>query len=199
MRNPLTLIAIAGFAALLLAGCGGNVAIRVDHVPPATPTGTLASAPATAIRVTEFGDQRSGATPHLIGQRGDMDQVRALRPVSEIVTEAIRAELKAAGHKLVEGDEQVRISGAINRFEVKTPAATLHWDVVAEVALAVEVRPAAGTGPVVTSTYEATATERTYISPSDKLLKETLERALAEAMKLMRNDAALARVLGQRT
>lgn len=186
---------LPALAALTLAGCGGNVALRVDHVPPATPTGTLASAPPAAISVAEFSDQRAGMAPHSLGQRGAKDRVSAQRPVSEIVTEAVRAELAAAGHKLTAADERVRVSGVIKRFEVKTPAATLHWDVVAEVGLAVEVRPAGGAGAAVTSTYEATASERTYVSPSDKLLEETLERALAEAMKLMRSDAAVARAL----
>jgi hypothetical protein len=51
----------------------------------------------------------------------------------------------------------------------------------------------------VTGTYEARATQRSYVSPGEKLLEETLERALGEAMKLMRADPAIARALSPRS
>jgi hypothetical protein len=58
MPNRLTLLGIAGLTALTLAGCAGHVAIKVDHTPPKEPTGAIASAPATAIKVVNFRDQR---------------------------------------------------------------------------------------------------------------------------------------------
>lgn len=193
---------MAVLAALVLSGCGGNVAIRVEHVPP-QPAG--APAAAAAVRVLEFRDERPGTAPNSLGRLSPslfstMSDVTAQRPVNEIVTEAVRAELASAGHRLVAADEAVTVSGSIRQFSVGTPAVgAMYWDVVADVSLSVEFRPVAAGSPVVTGTYEARATQRSYVSPGEKLLKETLERALGEAMKLMRADPAIARALSPRS
>jgi hypothetical protein len=68
--------------------------------------------------VLDFSDQRPGMEPLLLGKRYDSNQVSkgevtVQRPVSEIVTEAVRAELAAAGHRLVADGEEVVVSGVI--------------------------------------------------------------------------------------
>ncbi len=201
MRNRLTLLGIAGFAALTLAGCAGHVAIKVDHTPPKEPTGAIASAPATAIKVVNFRDQRGDVEPIFLGRRFaamnvPMGDVTSERPVFEIVSEAVRAELAAAGHRVVADKEAVVVSGVIKKFSVGTPVVTaLYWDVVADVSLVVEIKSAATGARLMSGTYEAQATERTYLNPSDKLMKSTLERALGEVMTMLRSDGAVARAL----
>lgn len=204
MRNGLALLGTAGFAALLLAGCGGHVALKIDHTPPQEPSGALASIAPTAIKVLDFSDQRPGMEPLLLGKRYDSNQapkgeVTVQRPVSEIVTEAVRAELAAAGHRVVADGEEVVVSGVIKDFSVNTPSvSTLGWDVVAQVGLVVELKSAATGASLVKGTYVTKATARTYINPDDKLIKSTFERALGEAMKMIRSDDAIARHLSSR-
>ena len=205
MLQYFKLIGLAGLAALTLAGCGGHVALKIDHTPPQEPTGALASIAPTAIKVLDFADQRPGMKPLLLGKRYDSKQVPAgnvtiQRPVSEIVTEAVRAELAAAGHRLVADGEEVVVSGVIKDFSVNTPSvSTLTWDVVAQVGLVVEIKSAATGATLITGTYVTKATARTYINPNDKLIKSTLERALGEAMKMIRSDDAIARHLSSRS
>jgi len=204
MLQHFKLIGLAGLAALTLSGCGGHVALRIDHTPPQQPTGALASISPTAIKVLDFLDQRPGMEPLLLGKRYDSKQVpkgevTVQRPVSEIVTQAVRAELAAAGHRLVVDGEEVVVSGVINEFSVNTPSASsLAWDVVAQVGLVVEIKSAATSATLVTGTYVTKATARTYLNPDDKLIKSTFERALGEAMKMIRSDEAIARHLSQR-
>jgi hypothetical protein len=146
MLQHFKLIGLAGLAALTLSGCGGHVALKIDHTPPQEPTSALASIAPTAIKVLDFSDQRPGMEPLLLGKRYDSNQapkgeVTVQRPVSEIVTEAVRAELAAAGHRLVADGEEVVVSGVIKDFSVNTPSvSTLGWDVVAQVGLVVETQ-----------------------------------------------------------
>lgn len=58
MLGHMKSLGLAGPAALTLAGFGGNVAIRADHVPPIASAGALASTHPVALKVTEFRDQR---------------------------------------------------------------------------------------------------------------------------------------------
>lgn len=205
MLQHFKLIGLAGLAALTLSGCGGHVALKIDHTPPQEPSGALASIAQTAIKVLGFSDQRPGMEPLLLGKRYDANQVpkgevTVQRPVSEIVTEAVRAELAAAGHRVVADGEEVVVSGIIKDFSVNTPSvSTLAWDVVAQVGLVVEIKSAATGATLVTGTYVTKATARTYISPDDKLIKSTFERALGEAMKMIRSDDAIARHLSSRS
>jgi hypothetical protein len=205
MLQHFKLIGLAGLAALTLSGCGGHVALKIDHTPPQQPTGALASIAPTAIKVLDFSDQRPGMEPLLLGKRYDSNQVpkgevTVQRPVSEIVTEAVRAELAAAGHRVVADGEEVVVSGIIKDFSVNTPSvSTLGWDVVAQVGLVVELKSAASGANLVTGTYVTKATARTYINPDDKLIKATFERALGEAMKMIRSDDAIARHLSSRS
>ncbi len=204
MLQHFKLFGLAGLAAITLAGCGGHVALKIDHTPPSAPTGALASISPTAIKVLDFVDQRPGMEPLLLGKRYDSKQipkgdVTVQRQVSEIVTQAVRAELAAAGHRLVVDGEEVVVSGVINEFSVNTPSASsLAWDVVAQVGLVVEIKSAATSATLVTGTYVTKATARTYLNPDDKLIKSTFERALGEAMKMIRSDEAIARHLSQR-
>lgn len=204
MLQHLKSIGLAGLAALTLAGCGGHVALKIDHTPPQEPSGALASISPTAIKVLDFSDQRLGMEPLILGKRYDSKQVPAgdvtiQRPVSEIVTQAVRAEFAAAGHRLVAQGEEVVVSGVIEKFSVNTPSVSaLAWDVVAEVRLVVEIKSAATGATQVTGTYETKATSRTYLNPGDKLIKSTFERALNEAMKMIRSDEAIARHLSSR-
>ena len=205
MLQHFKFIALAGLAALTLAGCGGSVALKIDHTPPQEPSGALASVAPTAIKVLDFSDQRPGMGPLLLGKRYDSNQVpkgevTVQRPVSEIVTQAVRAELAAAGHRLVADGEEVVVSGVIKEFSVTTPSvSTLGWDVVAQVGLMVELKSAATGASLVKGTYVTKATARTYIKPDDKLIKSTFERALGEAMTMIRSDEAIARHLSQRS
>jgi len=205
MLQHFKLLGLAGLAAITLAGCGGHAALKIDHTPPQEPTGALAAISPAAIKVLDFSDQRPGMQPLLLGKRYDSKQVptgdvTVQRPVSEIVTQAVRAELAAAGHRLVADGAEVVVSGVIKDFSVNTPrASTLAWDVVAKVGLVVEIRSAATGATLVTGTYVTKATARTYINPDDKLIKSTFERALGEAMKMIRSDDAITRHLSSRS
>ena len=205
MRKHFRHLGIAAVTVLLLAGCSGHVSIKVEHTPPKEPTGAIASAPATAIKVVNFRDQRGDVEPIFLGRRFaamnvPMGDVTSERPVFEIVSDAVRAELAAAGHRIVTEKEGVVVSGVIRKFSVGTPVVTaLYWDVIADVSLEIEIKSAATGAKLMSGSYEAQATERTYLNPSDKLMKSTLERALGEAMKLLRSDAAVARALSPQT
>lgn len=204
MLQHLKMPGLAGLMTMMLAGCGGHVALKIDHTPPQEPTGALASIAPTAIKVLDFADQRPGMEPLLLGKRYDSNQapkgeVTVQRPVSEIVTEAVRAELAAAGHRVVADGAEVVVSGVIKDFSVNIPSvSTLAWDVVAQVGLVVELKSAATGASLVKGTYVTKATSRTYINPDDKLIKSTFERALGEAMKMIRSDDAIARHLSSR-
>ena len=156
-------------AAGVLAGCAAvqDTTVTVPaHVADASDS-VLASVSKRSVTVSPFTINRGiGELPGRIGERttvGDvtMGYVTMSPPPEVLFTNAIAAELRAAGHAVSGGPS--RVSGEVTRFALSTPATALYWDVTIDAALAVNVN-----GRV--STYADRCVQRTYSWPSDELI-----------------------------
>ncbi|MCA0869454.1 hypothetical protein LCL97_01330 [Seohaeicola saemankumensis] len=187
-------IAGALILASALAGCEGvqdTSATVSQHTPNAT-GGAISSVPTRAITVTPFTMTRGvGVLPGRIGERTtvgnvSMGYVTLSPPPEALFTQAIKAELTAAGHGVAGGPS--RVSGTVERFALSTPATAVYWDVKIDAALKVTVN---GTS----RRYAELCVQRTYAWPSDSLISGLANACVAKIAARFRQDKGIANAL----
>jgi hypothetical protein len=189
----LRLLVLQGLV-LMLMGCPGTTTVQIAPTTTAPPPNLLSSVPPVRIKVANFVDKREGKPdPILIGRRQaafgvPMGDVYSERPVFEIVTEALKSELKRNGHKIVKKNEDFVIHGEIRHFWVKTDATLLYWDVVGDVTVTMEIARPGQKGSVILGPYNGRKVERTYINPSGDMMKRVLTASLNSAIQQIGSD-----------
>jgi hypothetical protein len=120
-----------------------------------------------------------------------MGDVDLSRDVADFLHEAVRDDLRAAGHTLVARGEPagVVVEGTVRRFWVHTDTTPLYWDVVATIELELTARDTAATSPPRTSRAACEARERTYAWPGRSIVAKTLDACLARLMEDVRRSA----------
>jgi uncharacterized lipoprotein YajG len=193
-------IVLLCLAAVSLAACAGVQDVVVHVAPHMAPSGpsALSSVTPTTVDVGMLAEQHgTGLLPGRIGERTTIGDVSmgtvSLAPAPEqLVTEALKAELVAAGHRAATGGPAV-IGGEIERFDVHTDVTALYWDIVGTARIAVTV--AKSTRSTV-SRYDATCQERTYLWPTGDFIAQVLGQCIDDIARQFRDDAAAAHVLG---
>ncbi|MDU8946539.1 hypothetical protein [Ovoidimarina sediminis] len=181
-------------AAAVLAGCAGvqDTTVSVPSHAADASGSLLASVSKRAVTVAPFTiDRGVGELPGRIGERttvGDvtMGYVTLTPPPEVLFTNAISAELAAAGHTVSGGPS--RVSGTVTRFALSTPATALYWDVTIDAAVAMNVN---GTS----LSYADRCVQRTYSWPSDELIGKLSRSCIASIASKFSRDRRAANAL----
>jgi hypothetical protein len=161
-------------AVALLAGCAAALEGVIIPIDTAQIAGRAAeAAPRAKVEVTDIRTQVSMERTALGASLG---KIELRPPVSEIVRTVVQA--KADELILRQGivDPQTVLCG-IRVFDITTPSTPVYWDIDARIELVLRVR---GRDRTVT----ASATDRTFVWPSEELIS----RVTTEALKHLAAD-----------
>lgn len=128
-----------------------------------------------------------GVLPGRIGERttiGNMTMgyVTLNPPPESLFTEAIKAELVAAGHGVTGGSKKV--SGVVQRFALSTPATAVYWDVTIDAAIKVTIGNT-------TRSYADICVSRTYAWPSDTIISEVSSKCVKGIARQFASDRSM--------
>lgn len=194
------LYAVLTLVPFILAACAGVRDITVAIPPHMTSraASALASVPPTRIELREIRElQGTGLLPGRIGERKtlgniSMGLVSVSPPVGPLLTDMLRAELLAAGHRMANGDPKVTITGEVRRFALRTDVTSLYWDVIVDAAVVVTATAHARSE---TRDYTARCTERTYAWPSEEVIARVVRACIEDVARQFRDDREIAVVL----
>jgi len=146
------------------------------------------------IALAAFRDRR--AERGRIGERTaafgvSMGDVDLSRDVADFLHEAVRDDLRAAGHTLVAPGEPAErvVEGTVRRFHVRTDTTPLYWDVVATIELELTARAPTAAEPSRSALAACEARERTYAWPGRAIVAKALDACLARLMEDVRREA----------
>ncbi len=193
--------------ALGLAACLSACASAVSDVTvPVAPrraavsgTSALAKIPATTIDVRDLREPGgTGVLPGRIGERktiGDISLglVSVKPPPGQMVGDALRAEVKAAGHRVGRDGATATIDGDIRQFDIRTPATALYWDVMGTAIVSIT---ATSGGRSASAQYTASCRERTYIWPSSEIIARVVGACVDDIARQFRDDPTIVAAMG---
>jgi hypothetical protein len=110
-----------------------------------------------------------------------------------VIDQWLRAELAAMGHRSAGADAAFVIDARLVRFEVWTPSTLIYWDIDGVIAIDLGVTQRSGDRREFH--YEAACTDRTYINPSEALVKGVVLTCLTKLGAKVREDRALEELL----
>ncbi|RJQ19890.1 MAG: hypothetical protein C4560_05815 [Nitrospiraceae bacterium] len=203
LRMPFVVMSL--LLAFVVSGCAP--ALNIKYRPMENPDNHLASIPPVKIKLVNLADKRESMKDTvLIGEErtginiGGHD-VRSAQPVSEILREAMKAELTRSGHNVVEQNEDMLIRGELRYFWLKTEVNSedghtiSDWDVTAEIKIYLEIVNA-GTGKSeMFGPYYAKNNEKRYIQPDANIMERIFEGALGELIRRVSSDPKFATAL----
>jgi len=139
----------------------------------------------------------TGALPGRIGERKTVGDISLGMIIIEptpgpLVANAFAAELRAAGHKVVDSGAAATLRGEIQRFTLRTDVTAVYWDVVVDTSVATVATKGAASS---TGHYNAHCTDRTYIYPSAQVITGVVNTCVADLAHQFRDDADARRVL----
>jgi|SRR4051812_18383910 uncharacterized lipoprotein YajG len=191
--------AIACLAAGLLSACAlSEDKVPVDYVPN---TGVAPVAGAEAISLTVTGaDRRSQYVDRISTKKNgygmEMARIVATNDVVEVVRGGVERELKAQGYAIGAGGLSVTVE--LQNFYNNFRLGLVTGGAVADVALAIKVRNAAGT-LLYSQLYDASISNDIFMA-SGTNAKASLEKALTIAtMKIVEDKALQAALLSARS
>jgi len=187
-------IAMCCAAVLALGGCAGALENVVVSLPAYDAGGGAAAAPRATVRVDPVRDARTNAVGSLIGERTTIGNVSMgaieMKPLpTAAMSQMLRAELARMGFRVADSGERFRISAQLQTFQVTTPATALYWDMDGVIELAVTA-----TGPdgrKHDARYAAKCTDRTYVFPSEELIRNVVATCVKDIGAKVRGDGAL--------
>jgi len=189
--------------ALLLAGCAGpqNVLVELQRYEP---QGTARMSPGgapVAVRIEPVRDARGDAVGSLIGERTTIGSISMgsieLNPLpTDVMSQMLKTEFAQLGYSVVNAGEQFTVGARLRKFQVLTPATVMYWDINGIIEL--ELAVAAQDGRKHDARYDATCTDRTYVYPSEQLIRGVVSACVADIGTQLRGDGALARFIGER-
>jgi uncharacterized lipoprotein YajG len=120
-----------------------------------------------------------------------------MKPIpTEMMTQMLATELTKMGGKVVSAGEEVRIAARLTKFQVVTPATPLYWDINGSIEL--DLSAIAQGGRKHDARYAATCTDRTYVFPSEEIIRNVVSACVREIGARVRADTALATFLRAR-
>jgi hypothetical protein len=97
------------------------------------------------------------------------------RDVDDFMAEAVRDQLRAAGHRIEQGAGPI-VTVDVRKFWVHTETTALYWDVIGQIGIDLRV------GDAAPRSLDCLAKERTYAWPSEKLVGEVMDECLGDLM-----------------
>jgi uncharacterized lipoprotein len=190
--------AVADLAAGLLSACAlSEDKVPVDYIPN---TGVAPVAGAQMVSLTVTGaDQRSQYTDRISTKKNgygmEMARIVATNDVVEVVRGGVERELKAQGYAI--GPNGLSVTVELQNFYNNFRVGLMTGGAVADVAIAIKVRNAAGT-LVYSQLYDASSTDDVFMA-SGTNAKASLEKALTmTTMKIVQDGALQAALLSNR-
>jgi hypothetical protein len=174
-----------------MVGCASSVTLEIAYHPAKVDQSRLAGFPARRIQLGNFSDPGGGTT--FIGQRkaafeAPMGNVFATRQPGVVVRDAVAAELRRNGHTLVDTNPDAIVRGRVETFWIRTDVTPVYWDVLGDVRFSLEFLDSSLSKIVFKGTYGGHDVERTYLWPSEDIMKQVLENALTAAILQMSSD-----------
>jgi len=184
--RPAISIAVAG----LVCACAlSESKVPIDYVAN-TGVASIAGAEAVSLSVTGV-DRRTQYVDRISTKKNgygmEMARIVATNDVVEVVRGGVERELRAQGYAV--GPNGLSVTEELQNFYNNFRSGLASGSAVADVALAVKVRNAAG-GLVYSQLYDATATVEVFLA-SGANAKEALQKALTLATRKIVDDKAL--------
>ncbi|HSG77360.1 MAG TPA: hypothetical protein VLA30_14635 [Burkholderiales bacterium] len=185
---------------LLAAGCApGMQNVRVELPTYQAPRAARAAEGRPTVRVEAVKDSRSDSVGSHIGERTtigniSMGSIELEPPPTDVIAALLRAEFAGMSHGLVKADERFTVAAQLRKFQVLTPATALYWDLNGAIELDLSVR--SREGRTHEARYAATCTDRTYLFPSEDLIRKVVAACIGRVGESLRGDAALAKFMG---
>ena len=152
------------------------------------------------IYIAPIKDTRINVLGDLIGERKSFNTSLGeieMSPIPvDMIEQLLKSELSALGNKIVDSDEEFRIDGQLNKFEIVTSNTISYWDVNGEVDISLAVTRQAGKKH--NSNYTATCTDRTFVWPDEEIFKGVITNCLSKIAVSLQNDTSLENFLAGR-
>ena len=152
---------------------------------------------AAKIHVASIKDVRKNILGDFIGERksfhASLGEIEMSPIPANMIEQLLKSELSASGNKIVDSDEEFRIDGQLNKFRIHTPNTISYWDVNGEVDITLTI--VSRIGKAHNSHYVATCTDRTYVRPSEDIIRGVVTDCLGKIAVSLQNDSALASFL----
>ena len=181
--------------ALSLAGCSSTVKVDVGYPDAAVNRATLASVRPRRVEVRTVADRR--ADPMHIGIQADEKKkpVVTSRPVTDIVHDALVAELQRNGHAVTPDHPELVIAADVEEFsfDVVVGRSTAQYVGKAALALAVTDRQS---GKTVFARRYIGLKRQTADLEAKHAVRDVMDAALARAMHDLATDGELAQAFG---
>ena len=197
--RPWTRLAASLALLALAAGCAPgmqNVRVELPAYPPQGAPRAAEERP--PVRIEPVKDARSDSVGSHIGERTTIGNISMgsieLEPLpTDVIAALLRAEFSGMGHGIVKADERFTVAARLRKFQVLTPATALYWDLNGTIELELSVR--SREGRTHEPRYAATCTDRTYLFPSEDLIRKVVAACVGRVGESLRADAALAKFL----
>jgi uncharacterized lipoprotein len=190
--------AVAVVAAGVLSACAlSEDKVPVDYIPN-TGVAPVAGAEMISLTVTAA-DRRSQYTDRISTKKNgygmEMARIVATNDVVEVVRGGVERELKAQGYAI--GPNGLSVTVELQNFYNNFRVGLMTGGAVADVAIAIKVRNAAGT-LIYSQLYDASTTNDVFMA-SGTNAKASLEKALTmTTMKIVQDGALQAALLSSR-
>ncbi len=188
---------------LAVGACAGpqNVLIDLRPYEAQGSKGASPGAPAVSVRIEPVKDARSDAVGSLIGERTTIGSISMgsieLSPLpTDVIAQLLRTEFAQMGYSVAGAAAQFTIGARLRNFRVATPATIAYWDLNGAIDL--ELTATAQDGKEHQARYAATCTDRTYIFPSQDLIRSVVAACVGQIGAKVRHDEALAGFLRRR-
>lgn len=161
----------------------------------------LAAAPSVRMKIVDFVNVRTGRDVGMIGHEPRVEHdwgydLYLSRPLNDVVRDAVVAQWKAAGHRLVEDNPDVTLVGHVMVFTVDR-LKNSFWGVDVEGTLDVTLKVHAKDRPAapITRRYHAQHVETLRFTWSKKNFDKVVVSCLEDMMSQIAEDVGLARYL----
>ena len=192
-RWPATLLWMP--MAISLVGCSNTVAIDVGYPDAGVNRATLASVRPRRVEIRPVTDRRPDTTRVGIQPDEKKKVVVTSRPVTDIVRDALAAELRRNGHVVVPDRPDLTIAADVDEFAFDTVVARSSAQYVGKVALALTVTERQS-GKTLFSRRYVGIKRQNADREAKQAARDVMDAALARAMHDLATDAELAHAFG---
>ena len=175
---------------LLTAGCSHAVGLDVAYPAAGVNRALLASAAPRRIAIGPITDRRRETRLGTEPESGK--DIVTRRPVSEIVREALALEVNANGHTAAPDQADLTLAADVEDFRLDVLRGYKNGQLVGKVVLAVMVTDARTGGMLLARRYVGVH-RREAADETDRDPRETMDTALARAMRDLATDPDLVR------
>lgn len=195
IRRSLGLPAIV-LVVSFVSGCGATTSgLDVRYPEAGVNRSLLASAPPRRIEITPVADRRVD-TARIGARPKDGGAIVTIRPVADIVGEALAVEIRKNGHAVVSDSRDVVLSSVVEEFRLDIVTGYSAAQYVGRVVIALTVAEPKSGDRLLTRRYVGISRRQIdKDKDSDNGWREVMDVALARTMRDLATDPELAAVL----